>query len=296
MSGTKSESSNAVVKYPWWYGGVGEIVACIITHPLDLAKVRLQTAARPKPTLFSMIQRILKNDGPLGLYSGLTASILRQCTYTTARFGCYDFIKENLLPADKLNSTLYLLPCSMISGAIGGFVGNPADVVNIRMQNDSAHEPHLRRNYKNAIDGVTRIFKEEGVRKLLTGLGPNLVRGVLMTASQVVSYDVCKHNLVTTFGFDASEKKTHFTASLVAGLVATTICSPADVIKTRIMNAHQHHESTLKVLSSSIRNEGLGFMFRGWLPSFARLGPNTILIFLVVEQLRKYEIGMHQHF
>ena len=78
MSRTKSESSNAVVKYPWWYGGVGGIVACIITHPLDLAKVRLQTAARPKPTLFSMIQRILKNDGPLGLYSALSSSVFNK--------------------------------------------------------------------------------------------------------------------------------------------------------------------------------------------------------------------------
>jgi len=30
---------------------------------------------------------------------------------------------------------------------------------------------------------------------------------------------------------------THFSASLLAGLVATTVCSPFDVIKTRIMNS-----------------------------------------------------------
>lgn len=122
MSQQKS-SSKPVPKYPWWYGGAGGIFACIITHPLDLAKVRLQTASLPKPSLFVMIKRIVASEGILGLYSGLSASILRQCTYTTARFGCYDYIKEHFIPKDQQNNTLYLLPCSMFSGAIGGMVG-----------------------------------------------------------------------------------------------------------------------------------------------------------------------------
>ncbi|QLL31159.1 hypothetical protein HG536_0B00200 [Torulaspora globosa] len=192
MSG-KVAMTDTPIKYPWWYGGAGGIFACIVTHPLDLAKVRLQTASPPKPTLLNMIRRILQQEGPRGLYAGLSASVLRQCTYTTARFGCYDIIKENLIPQSEINNSLYLLPCSMLSGAIGGFVGNPADVVNIRMQNDSAHDPHLRRGYRNAFDGLNSIVREEGFYKLFTGLAPNLIRGVLMTASQVVSYDVFKH-------------------------------------------------------------------------------------------------------
>ena len=180
----------------------------------------------------------------------------------------------------------------MFSGAIGGMVGNPADIINIRMQNDTSLEASKRRNYKNAIDGLFRMTKDEGAKKLFVGLTPNLVRGILMTASQVVTYDVTKDFLVTSMNFDPTKKTTHFAASLFAGLVATTICSPADVIKTRIMGAHQHHESAFKVLSNSVKNEGFAFMFRGWVPSFARLGPNTILIFLAVEQLRKYRIGI----
>lgn len=239
-----------------------------------------------------MLKNILQTEGIFGLYSGLSASILRQCTYTTARFGCYDYIKEAWIPKSEINNTFYLLPCSMLSGAVGGLVGNPADIVNIRMQNDTQLDVSRRRNYKHALDGIYKITKNEGIKKLFTGLTPNLVRGVLMTASQVVTYDVFKNSLVTNFNFDPVKKTTHFTASLFAGLVATTICSPADVIKTRIMNAHQHHESAVKVLIDSVKNEGPAFLFRGWLPSFVRLGPNTILIFLAVEQLREWKLGM----
>jgi len=38
----------------------------------------------------------------------------------------------------------------MLSGGIGGLCGNPADVVNIRMQADGRLPLAERRNYKNA--------------------------------------------------------------------------------------------------------------------------------------------------
>jgi solute carrier family 25 (mitochondrial dicarboxylate transporter), member 10 len=40
-----------------------------------------------------MIQ-IVKNDGFRGLYNGLSASFLRQATYSTMRFGTYDKLKN----------------------------------------------------------------------------------------------------------------------------------------------------------------------------------------------------------
>lgn len=280
------------IKYPWWYGGLGGIVATMMTHPLDLAKVRLQTAPLPKPSVFTMIGKIITHEGVIGLYSGLSAALLRQCTYTTARFGFYDVLKEYAIPVDKLNDINYLLPASMVSGAIGGLVGNPADVVNIRMQNDTALEPHLRRNYKHAIDGLIKICKNDGVQRLYSGLAPNLVRGILMTSSQVVTYDMFKNYLVNSLSMKPTEKKTHFTASLMAGFIATTVCSPADVLKTRIMNDHNPNSSAMKTLTAAIKNEGPQFMFRGWLPAFVRLGPFTVLIFLTVEQLKKYKVGM----
>ncbi|CCK69005.1 Dic1p KNAG_0B05730 [Huiozyma naganishii CBS 8797] len=286
-------TSTKQIKYPWWYGGAAGIFACVNTHPLDLAKVRLQAAPLPKPTLGRMLTSILKNEGILGLYSGLSAAVLRQCTYTTVRFGIYDMLKEHLIPKGQLTNMAYLLPCSMFSGAFGGLAGNFADVVNIRMQNDSALEPSLRRNYKNAFDGVYKIYRYEGgLKTMMTGWKPNMVRGILMTASQVVTYDVFKNYLVTKLQFDPTKNSTHLSASLLAGLVATTVCSPADVIKTRIMNGSGENKSAMQILVSAVRKEGPSFMFRGWLPSFTRLGPFTMLIFFAIEQLKKHKVGM----
>ncbi|GMM57154.1 Dic1 protein [Maudiozyma humilis] len=281
------------IKYPWWYGGAAGCFATVVTHPLDLAKVRLQAAPSPKPTIAKMITGILRNEGVVGLYSGMSAALLRQCTYTTARFGAYDLIKQKLIPRDQLTNMAYLLPASMVSGAIGGLCGNFADVLNIRMQNDSALDAAHRRNYRNALDGVYKIYRYEGgIRTLLTGWKPNMVRGVLMTASQVVTYDVFKNYLVTQLHCDPAQNSTHFGASLLAGLVATTVCSPADVIKTRIMNATDEKRGAFRILRDAVRTEGPSFMFRGWLPSFTRLGPFTMLIFFAIEQLKKHRVGM----
>ena len=49
------------------------------------------------------------------------------------------------------------------------FVGAPADLVNVRMQNDCKLPKEQRRNYKHAIDGIVRIIREEGGSKLFNG-------------------------------------------------------------------------------------------------------------------------------
>ena len=174
---------------------------------------------------------------------------------------------------------------SSTSGFLGGIAGNPADVLNVRMQNDAALPPSKRRNYSNAVDGLIRMTREEGWRSLFRGVWPNSMRAVLMTASQLASYDKFKDLLLTNTSLE-DNLTTHFTASILAGLVATTICSPVDVIKTRVMSAKEK-EGVLKLLARIYRQEGLGWMFRGWVPSFVRLGPHTVATFIFLEQHKK---------
>ena len=71
-----------------------------------------------------------------------------------------------------------------------------------------------------------------------------------------------------------------------AALVASFGSSPVDVIKTRIMSAHEN-KGLMRLLSEIYKAEGIGWMFRGWVPSFIRLGPHTIATFLFLEQHKK---------
>lgn len=55
-------------------------------------------------------------------------------------------------------SFLKLVAIASASGWVGGAAGNPADIINVRMQQDRANPPEKRRNYKNAIDGLIRAL------------------------------------------------------------------------------------------------------------------------------------------
>lgn len=213
----------------------------------------------------------------------LSASILRQLTYSTTRFGVYEHLKTL---TDFTPNFPTLVAMASTSGFLGGVAGNPADVLNVRMQHDAALPAAQRRNYNHAIDGLIRMTREEGWRSLFRGVWPNSMRAVLMTASQLASYDSFKSLLLTHTSL-TDNLTTHFSASIMAGFVATTICSPVDVIKTRVMSAKES-EGLAKLLARIYRVEGARWMWRGWVPSFIRLGPHTVATFLFLEQHKRY--------
>ncbi|KAJ5093698.1 Mitochondrial dicarboxylate carrier [Penicillium angulare] len=236
---------------------------------------------------------IMKHNGVTGLYSGLSAALLRQITYSTTRFGIYEELKSRITknsdnPA-AAPGLLTLIGMASVSGFIGGFAGNPADVMNVRMQSDAALPPHQRRNYRHAFHGIVQMTRTEGFSSLFRGVWPNSTRAVLMTASQLASYDTFKKLCIDKAGMK-DNLSTHFTASFMAGFVATTVCSPVDVIKTRIMSASHAEgqgQSMVNLLRDICRKEGLSWTFRGWVPSFIRLGPHTIATFIFLEEHKK---------
>ncbi|KAJ1832244.1 Mitochondrial dicarboxylate transporter [Coemansia sp. RSA 2706] len=266
------------------------MAAACFTHPIDLIKVHLQTSTRRTRALRTM-RAIVHETGVLGLYSGLSAALLRQGTYTMTRFAVYDLAKAKLASEGRPPTGAQLAAATLLSGVAGGVVGNPAEILNVRMQNDQALPAHRRRNYRNAAHGLVVMLRSEGVRALAIGLAPSLVRATLATASQFVSYDLLKARLLRA-GYPDSVS-VHFAASFAAGLVATTVCSPADVIKSRVMASLRRSGSARRVpgmwqtARDIWRAEGLHAFFKGWVPAYMRLCPQLVITFVIYEKLRK---------
>jgi hypothetical protein len=145
-----------------------------------------------------------------------------------------------------------------------------------------------RRGYRHALNALSRMRKEEGLRSWYFGLGPNVGRAMLVTAGQLASYDELKYLLLKkTGGLFKDNIVTHFTASFLAGLLATMMSQPVDVIKTRLMSAPAgEYKGALDCLTRTVRNEGPLALMKGFVPSFTRLGPHTVLTFMFLEQLR----------
>ena len=69
------------------------MAATCFVQPLDLIKNRMQLSGTKTSTI-SVISNIVKNEGLFAMYSGLSAGLMRQATYTTTRLGIYTWLFE----------------------------------------------------------------------------------------------------------------------------------------------------------------------------------------------------------
>ncbi|KAM7221968.1 Mitochondrial carrier domain containing protein, partial [Rhypophila decipiens] len=164
-------------------------------------------------------------------------------------------------------------------------VGNPTEVVLVRMCADGAKPAPERFRYPNAAAGLYQIWKQEGISVFGRGLSANVVRSVLMNVSQIAPYAAAKRTILKNTRLP-DDIRTHSLASLFAGTVATTVCAPADVLKSRIQSASQG-SSLMQVVRHGLASEGPGFLMKGWTPAWLRLTPHTVLTFVFMEKLQE---------
>jgi dicarboxylate transporter 10 len=107
--------------------------------------VHLQTQQEGKLSILKLTFRIVKEQGVIALYSGLSASLLRQLTYSTTRFGIYEVAKQAVASSGENVPFYQRVGLATVAGAAGGLVGTPADMINVRMQNDIKLHAESRR-------------------------------------------------------------------------------------------------------------------------------------------------------
>ncbi|KAJ4845926.1 Mitochondrial uncoupling protein 5 [Turnera subulata] len=303
-------------------GGIASIVAGCSTHPLDLIKVRMQlqgeSLPNPNPHLrpafaynssgaaihmpppppprvgpISVGARIVQSEGLPALFSGVSATVLRQTLYSTTRMGLYDVLKKKWTNPETGNMPLPTkIIAGLVAGGIGAAVGNPADVAMVRMQADGRLPPAQRRNYKSVVDAITRMSKQEGVASLWRGSSLTVNRAMIVTASQLASYDQFKE-MILERRLMADGLGLHVTASFAAGFVAAVASNPVDVIKTRVMNMKVEpgkaapYKGAIDCALKTIRAEGPMALYKGFIPTISRQGPFTVVLFVTLEQVRK---------
>jgi len=279
--------SDVQLQARWWFGGVAGAGACLFTHPLDLIKVILQTKGKTQGSVLATTLHLVKENGVLSLMNGISASLLRQLTYSTTRFAIYDLVK-NQLHANGTELDAYgKIALAGCAGFLGGFVGAPADLINVRLQNDLKLLPDERRNYKHAFDGLIKVSRQEGFTKLFNGATMAMSRGAIVSIGQIAAYDQYKTLLTLQIPdmFPETSVLTHFTASLLAGTTATVITQPLDVMKTRLMANKGEYKSILHCAAGIWKESPVFGFWKGFVPAFIRLAPHTILMFVFKEQL-----------
>lgn len=283
-------------------GGTSVVPAVVVTHPLDIVKLRQQiqgyramsssSAAAPSASVgtFSGIARIAQEEGLLNLFSGISPAIVRAYTYSATRLGMYEPIRTALMnnlgrvneTTGKREATFSVkIGAAFCSGALGSLAGNPFELVKVRMQ--SKDFP----NYRGVVHGIACICRTEGWVNLWNGTHASIIRASLFSASQLATYDHTKVILRERAGLNTGVQL-NLGAAMIAGLVTTTVSTPADFVKSIMMNQSKGSQRRpLEIISEVIARDGGRSFFRGWFANYARLGPHTVITMLTLENLRK---------
>ena len=109
------------------------------------------------------------------------------------------------------------------------------DVIRVRLQAQGRLEPGQTHRYNGFWHAFRDIAKKEGFTGMFRGTTPTVQRAMVVTATQVTTYDHTKHTILN-HGWMVEGPKLHIVSSMIAGFMVAVTSSPVDVIKTRVMN------------------------------------------------------------
>ena len=264
------------------------MIATTCIQPIDMIKVRLQLAGEgvktgPRATPFTITRNIIAEGKVLDLYTGLSAGLLRQAVYTTARLGFFDtFMTALKTRAEAKGSSIGFkerAAAGLTAGGLAALVGNPADLALIRMQSDGLKPKEARANYKSVVDALSRIAKSEGIYALWAGAYPTVVRAMALNFGQLAFFSEAKTQLKarTTWGMTSQT----LTASAIAGFFASFFSLPFDFVKTRLQKQSKRKDGSLpyKGMADCFRKvameEGLIRFYRGFGTYYVRIAPHA---------------------
>lgn len=273
---------------PFLNGGISGMVATTVIQPVDMVKVRIQLAGEgttggPKPSPVAVARQIIASGKVLDLYTGLSAGLLRQAVYTTARLGCFDTFMGRLTARakaqDKTVGFKERATAGLAAGGLAAMIGNPADLALIRMQSDGLKPLAERKNYKSVIDALSSIAKSEGVGALWAGAAPTVARAMALNFGQLAFFSEAKAQLKQNT--DWSPRAQTLSASAVAGFFASFFSLPFDFVKTRLQKQQRGPDGKLPYkgmvdcFTTVAKKEGVLRFYRGFGTYYVRIAPHA---------------------
>ncbi|KAG5982650.1 putative mitochondrial 2-oxoglutarate/malate carrier protein [Claviceps digitariae] len=283
---------------PFINGGLSGMVATTVIQPVDMVKVRIQLAGEgssggPKATPLSVTRQIIASGKVMDLYTGLSAGLLRQAVYTTARLGCFDTfmasLKARAAAQDRQISFADRAAAGLAAGGLAAMIGNPADLALIRMQSDGLKPVAERKNYKSVINALSSIAKSEGVGALWAGAAPTVVRAMALNFGQLAFFSEAKVQLNKKT--DLSARAQTLSASAIAGFFASFFSLPFDFVKTRLQKQSKGPDGKLPYkgmadcFAKVAKQEGLLRFYRGFGTYYVRIAPHAMVTLIVADYL-----------
>lgn len=139
-------------------------------------------------------RHVLRSEGGvLGLFTGLTPTLMREVPGNAVMFGVYEATKRYMAGGQDTSSLgrASLLTAGGIAGASFWFSVYPTDVIKSVIQVDDRSNP----KYSGTMDAFKKVYGTEGFKGLYKGFGPAMARSVPANAACFLAYEVVRSSL-----------------------------------------------------------------------------------------------------
>ncbi|CAG8725027.1 7042_t:CDS:2 [Dentiscutata erythropus] len=154
-------------------GGLSGIIGAFVGSPFYLVKTRMQSFSTHMAVghqhnyknTFSALSQIWKSGGIKGLFTGVSAAMIRTGVGSATQLSSYFYIKRWIIQKTGMNDNDILLHsmASMISGLCVCTTMNPFDVISTRIYNQKKDISGKGSLYKGTFDCFIKIIKTEGI-------------------------------------------------------------------------------------------------------------------------------------
>lgn len=190
-------------------GSLASIFSATAICPTELVKCRLQAmremettgkiASGERSTVWTVAKTVLKKNGPLGFYQGLSSTIVREIPGYFCFFGAYELCRSKFaqyMGTDK--DGIGILPL-MFSGGFGGaclwLVVFPIDCVKTRIQVLS-----LTGKQAGFMKTFMSIIRTQGFTSLYSGLTPTMIRTFPANGALFLAYEASRKFMMDVAG------------------------------------------------------------------------------------------------
>lgn len=160
-------------------GAVAGAAAQVLTIPVAVITTRQQTRIeKTRKGIVDTAKDVIKSDdGWTGLWSGLKASLILTVN-PAITYGAYQRLGE-IFFTEKTNlkpSEAFFL--GAVSKSLATIVTQPLIVAKVCLQSKSLCQN--QKKFKNFIDVMRYIIKNEGIAGLFKGIGPQIIKGLIV--------------------------------------------------------------------------------------------------------------------
>ncbi|GEQ71765.1 hypothetical protein JCM33374_g5451 [Metschnikowia sp. JCM 33374] len=286
--------------YSFFLGSIAGCIGATAVYPIDLIKTRMQ--AQKHKALYDnsldCLKKILRHEGPKGLYSGLGAQLVGVAPEKAIKLTVNDLIRRIGTSENGTITMGWEILAGSSAGACQVIFTNPLEIVKIRLQmQGGAPQKQLAPGEipkKRLTAG--HIIRQLGLKGLYKGASACLLRDVPFSAIYFPTYANIKYHLFNFDPHDPNKKHSLNTWQLLlsgamAGAPAAFFTTPADVIKTRLqMEAKKgdvKYRGILHAFGTILKEEGFTAFFKGSLARVFRSSPQFGFTLASYELLQK---------